>query len=246
MAFQSFSGKEYLKIDIANNYGLDKEDWDVRIDWFDKNQDNLMELVKTAETPALFYAAVQAWYAVQRGEPIGYPISLDATASGYQLLACLTGDRSAAALCNVIDAGKRQDAYTVVYQAMLDAVGGVSTISRNDTKKAIMTALYGSLAEPKKIFGTGKMLSIFESTMGTLSPAVWGMTKAFLKIWNPNALVNSWILPDNCHIHVKVMAHEQEVVKFLDGEYETIRKVNKVQETSRSLGPNVVHSKSLE
>ena len=83
MAFQRFSGSEYIKIDIANNYGLDKEDWDVRIDWFDKNQDNLMELVKTAETPALFYAAVQAWYAVQRGEPIGYPISLDATASGY-------------------------------------------------------------------------------------------------------------------------------------------------------------------
>jgi chloramphenicol O-acetyltransferase len=242
MAFQSFSGKEYLKIDIANNFGLDKEDWDVRIDWFDKNQDNLMELVKTAETPALFYAAVQAWYAVQRGEPIGYPISLDATASGYQLLACLTGDRSAASLCNVIDAGKRQDAYTVVYQAMLDAVGGVSAISRNDTKKAIMTALYGSEAEPKKIFGTGKLLGIFESTMGTLSPAVWSMTKAFLKIWNPNALVNSWVLPDNCHIHVKVMAHEQEMVKFLDGEYETIRKVNKAQETSRSLGPNCIHS----
>ena len=35
MAFQEFSGKDYLRIDIANSFGLDKEDWDVRLAWFD-------------------------------------------------------------------------------------------------------------------------------------------------------------------------------------------------------------------
>ena len=242
MAFQSFSGKAHLKIDICNNYGMDKEDWDVRIDWFDKNQDNLMELVKTAETPALFYAGVQAWYAVQRGEPIGYPISLDATASGMQLLACLTGDREAAKLCNVIDTGKREDAYTGIYNAMVEAIGGVSTITRNDTKTAIMTALYGSEAEPKKVFGTGQLLSTFEATMGVMVPAVWSMTKAFVQLWKPTVKINSWVLPDNAHIHVKVVDKVKETVNFLDRSYETIREVNQPKKTSKSLGPNCIHS----
>lgn len=82
MTFQSFSGKEYLKIDIANNYGLDKLDWNDRIKWFDENQKDLKSLQKTAAEPALFYAGVQAWAASQNGKPSGYPISLDATCSG--------------------------------------------------------------------------------------------------------------------------------------------------------------------
>ena len=110
MSFQTFSGKEYLKIDIANNMGLDKEDWDVRIQWFDDNEHQLDALLKQAEEPALYYAGVQAWKKVKEGKPSGYPISLDATSSGIQLLAALTGDRKAARLCNVVDTGHREDA----------------------------------------------------------------------------------------------------------------------------------------
>ena len=80
---QLFTARQYLQIDIANNFGLDKKNWDDRIAWFKEHEHCLMDLVKQAETPALYYAGVQAWFAVQRGEPIGYPISLDATASGY-------------------------------------------------------------------------------------------------------------------------------------------------------------------
>lgn len=99
---QRFSGTDYLKIDIASNYGLDKETWEKRLAWFSLHEHCLMEMLATSDKPALYYAGVQAWFATQRGEPTGYPISLDATASGMQLLACLTGDRSAARLCNVV------------------------------------------------------------------------------------------------------------------------------------------------
>lgn len=134
---QKFSGTEYLAIDIASNYGLDKKSWDERLDWFKQHEPHLEEMLPQAETPALYFAGVQAYRQTQKGEPTGYPIGLDATSSGLQLLAVLTGDRSAARLCNVVDTGNREDAYTNVYLEMLKIIGEAAKISREDTKRAI-------------------------------------------------------------------------------------------------------------
>lgn len=139
---QRFTGIEYLKIDIANNFGLDKSTWNERIEWFDKHEGQLAEILHRAENPALYFAGVQAWQATQRGEATGYPISLDATASGMQILAALTGDRKAAELCNVVNFTKdgkaeRRDGYTVIYNAMLEVIGEKSKITRENTKQAI-------------------------------------------------------------------------------------------------------------
>ena len=135
--FQQFSGMQYLQIDTANNFGLDKEDWDVRLDWFNQVEGDLESLIKDAEEPALFYASVEAYRRAKRKEPVAYPISLDATASGIQLLACLTGCRKSAELCNVVDAGKRMDAYTALYGSMLNLVGEAAKIERKQVKQAV-------------------------------------------------------------------------------------------------------------
>ena len=132
-----FTAREYLKIDIANSFGLDKLDWQERIKWFDQNQANLLGLMAQAEDPALYFAGITAWSDVLQGSPIGYTISLDATSSGLQLLAVLTGDRKAAEICNVVDVGGRKDAYTEVYQHMLLKAGDTAKIKREDTKQAI-------------------------------------------------------------------------------------------------------------
>jgi len=105
VTLQTFTGKEYLMIDVANNFGLEKELWQDRIEWTKANDHQLEILVKDAAEPALYFAGVKALRLAQKGKPCGYPISLDATSSGIQLLACLTGDRKAASLCNVIDTG---------------------------------------------------------------------------------------------------------------------------------------------
>ena len=80
---EKFSGKDYLMIDIANNFGLDKINWDARIDWVLRRVDKLEDFLKQADEPALFFAGVQAFRKAQAGEPSGYPISLDACSSGY-------------------------------------------------------------------------------------------------------------------------------------------------------------------
>lgn len=144
---EMFTAKQYLMIDIANNFGLDKEDWDVRLNWFEQNEPDLEKLAMLPEdkggpeSPAMFYAGVQAYRDMEAGKPIGYGISLDATASGIQLLAVLTGCRKSASICNVVDAGKRMDAYTANYDEMVNRIkeeGGITgSIQRKDTKKAL-------------------------------------------------------------------------------------------------------------
>lgn len=242
MAFQEFTGKEYLKIDIANNFGLDKENWEERIAWFDHNEDQLENLLNQAKEPALFYAGVQAWRQVQKGRPSGYPISLDATSSGIQILAVLTGDPKAAALCNVVDTGRRQDAYTGLYQSMLNKIGEDAKITRDDTKKAIMTAFYSSQAVPKRVFGEGPLLDIFYETMQEEAPGPWELNETMLAIWDPEALSYNWVMPDNFHVKIKVMGTVTENVHFLNEPFEVNYTVNMPIEGGRSLGANMTHS----
>jgi hypothetical protein len=239
---QKFTGMQYLQIDIASNYGLDKKTWDERLAWFKAHEDCLMEMLATAETPALYYAGVKAYEAALAGQASGYPVSLDATASGLQILAALTGDRSAAELCNVVSTGYRADAYTGVYDRMLVKIGEEGKIKRTDVKQAVMTALYGSKAVPKEVFGEGVLLAMFYDTMQEVAPAAWELNEAFLDMWNPEALCNSWVLPDNFHVHVKVMSQVKETVHFLNEPFDTFRTVNAPVDEGRSLGANTIHS----
>ena len=195
----------------------------------------------------MYFAGVQAWERVKSGLPIGYPISLDATSSGLQILAALTSDRRAAQLCNVVDTGDREDAYTEIFEIMVDRLinrlgehgGG---ISRDDCKRAILTSLYGSIAVPREVFGEGIQLKIFYEVISEVAPAAWELNQAFLSMWNPEALSHDWILPDNFHVHIKVMAQVKETVQFMNEPYDTYYMVNQPTEEGRSLGANCIHS----
>jgi hypothetical protein len=239
---QTFTGREYLKIDIANNFGLDKEDWKIRLHWFNQNEHQLDHLVSQAKEPALFFAGINAYRDVQAGKPIGYMISLDATSSGLQLLAALTGDSVAAKLCNVVSTGHREDAYTGVYNHMLHRVQDTAKISRDQTKDAIMTSLYGSKAVPKQVFGEGALLDVFYGSLKELAPAAWELNETMLALWDPNAFEHSWILPDNFHVHVKVMAQVRETVHFLNQPFDVYYNINAPIAEGRSLGANTIHS----
>lgn len=199
-------------------------------------------LIKDADEPALFYAGIKAYKAVQAGEPIGYMISLDATSSGLQLLAALTGDRKAARLCNVIDTGHREDAYTNLFQSMQRGLTDVAKISRDDVKDAIMTAFYSSTAVPKRVFGEGIVLKAFYDTLQREAPAAWALNEAMLNFWNPKAYSHDWVLPDNYHVHVDVMTPVKESVRFMDEMIDVYYNVNSPQLKGRSLGANMIHS----
>lgn len=239
---RQFTAREYLQIDIANNFGLDTLSWDDRLQWFKDNEGKLDSLLSQAKEPALFFAGVKAWRQILNGEAIGYPISLDATASGFQILACLTGDRQAAELCNVVNTGNRLDAYTVIYEAMMEAIGGDCNLDRKQTKRAVMTSLYASEAVPREVFGEGALLGLFYETMEQRAPRVWAINNLFKNLWNPLATHHKWVLPDNFHVQIKIMGNAYEQVRFAGNDFEVIRKVNMPQPEGRSLGANVTHS----
>ncbi|QHJ80271.1 MAG: hypothetical protein [Caudoviricetes sp.] len=245
---QTFTSKQYLAIDIANNFGLDKKTWDERLEWFEENKGNLLNLVESADEPAMFYAGVVAYQDMLDGKPIGYTVALDATSSGLQLLSCLTGDRKAAELCNVVnymgENGKplRRDAYTVIYHTMLDIVGQSSRVKRDDCKQAVMTAFYGSEAKPKEVFGEGILLRTFENVMDTSAPGPWALNKFLLQCGNPDAMSYLWVLPDNFHCQIKVMVPEVQTVNFLNKPYDITRMVQGTEEKTRMLSANTTHS----
>ena len=251
MTFQRFTPMEYLMIDVANNFGHDKLNWDDRIAWFKTNEANLSALQKEAAEPALYFAGVNAYYKAKQGQPINYPISLDATASGAQILATLIGCRKSAALCNVIDNGKRMDLYTAIYEIMLGSLAPEegdenpiegTNITRKDVKQAVMTALYGSTAQPRQVFGEGELLDLFYSVMSEHAAGIWQLNEALLSLWRPSALSHDWVLPDNFHVHVNVMDDQATRIDVLDSSYTVFSKINRPMKKGLSIGANVVHS----
>lgn len=105
-----------------------------------------------------------------------------------------------------------------------------------------MTSLYGSKALPKKVFGEGALLNTFFETMQFYAPAAWELNETMLALWNPEALSNDWVMPDNFHCHLKVMDTVADVAHFDNKPYDIHYKVNRAMPEGRSLGANMVHA----
>lgn len=248
---QYFTPKQYLEIDIANSWGLDKESWATRLGWFNDNRtqlesDGLEEIQKMAhqaEEPAQFYAGVLAYRDMLAGKPIGYLCGLDATASGIQLLSVLSGCPQSAGTCNLVNHGQRADAYTLMHQYMDRLLNNNSPYDRKSIKAAGMTHFYGSRQEPKKAFGEDTPeLEAFYRTINDLLPGADILNHDLLALWQSDAYAHEWTLPDGYDVKIKVMVKVEQPVRFLGGDYTVIEKVNQPKESGLSMGANIVHS----
>lgn len=238
-----FTGIQYLMIDIANSFGLDKQTWDTRLDWFAAHEPGLEAMLVSAEDPAQFLAGVLAYRKAQQGLPTGYMCGLDATASGIQLLAVLSGCRISADSVNLTGTPGRKDVYTRCYERMNEILGTQGTIPRADVKKALMTAMYGSKAVPKRTFGEDTAeLAAFYQTIEELLPGVNELNQALIGLWQDDALAHYWQLPDGFEVVVKVIIDVDYEISFL-GEMHNIRlKRNLPKKGGIALGANIIHS----
>lgn len=248
---ETFSGMQYLQMDIASSFGLDKKTWKERLDWFEQNKSRhefatgpeLITFCHEAEEPAQALAGILAYRASKFGQPTGYLCGLDATASGCQLLALLAGDEAAGAICNLIATGRREDAYVAVHERIDSLLGSSSQILRKAVKSALMTHLYGSKREPKITFGEGTPeLAAFYQAIDDLLPGADQLNRDLISLWNPEALQHAWTLPDGFEVVVKVMATVTHEVEFLGKSFKVYEEVNMSQEQGLSLGANIIHS----
>jgi hypothetical protein len=241
-----YSGYEYLCIDIANQYGLDKSVFEDRIAWTQSNIDNLESLADKAETPNLYRAAVMALRRAQKGEPIGYLVGVDSVCSGIQIMSALTGCKAGGEATGLVFNGQRPDAYKSVTDEMNRQLGGTVNISRALAKQATMTAMYGSKKVPKEIFGEGTVeLDAFYQALFTVAPGPYELLGVLINSWNKGALYHQWKMPDGFDVKIKVMVKKSariQVDELSKSSFTYEYYDNEGTDKGLSLGANVVHS----
>jgi DNA-directed RNA polymerase len=241
----TFTGREYLLIDIANCYGFDRLSWQARILWSESHMHDLPDLFDTAKSPVLFRKAARALQLVDVGKPTNHIMGLDATASGIQIMAAMSGCWKTASEVNLVDEGERKDLYSSIGTYM-NTIMGIQRYQRNDMKDPIMTTFYGSTAQPKKIFGEGtEELKAFYGVLNERLPGAVRVLKVIQQFWDPTVTHHEWTLPDGHTAFVPVVGTDEKNLEI--DELDHLRMAYRTQvlgtrSQSRALAANVVHS----
>lgn len=132
----SKDGEYWLKIHIANNWGIDKQAYADRIAWVDDNIKDIYEYAQNpmdtirywneADEPLMFLAGCKALLDHSENKPVSLPVSLDATCSGLQLYSGLLMDKDGAEAVNVIN---RQEGGKIVRADVYQDIADICTES---------------------------------------------------------------------------------------------------------------------
>ncbi len=246
---KSYTPFQYMLIDLANHFGLDKVTFEERIQWATDNIKNLEALSAQAETVPLYKKAVLAIRQVQSGKPTGHLVGLDSVCSGIQIMSAITGCIAGATATGLVDPDVRADAYSSLTQAMNNILiqQGLSVdISRDNAKRAMMTSFYGSNLVPKEVFGEDTPeLNAFYQAANIVAPGAWELLQELLSSWQANAKVHAWTLPDGFYARVKVMQKKEARIEVDELDHATFTYYyyeNEGTKSGLSNAANVIHS----
>ena len=232
----SETGLPNLWIAIANHAGKDKLTWQDRYDWaITQDIDTIVW-----DEPILGRKAVRALKDTAQGKPSGYVMSVDATSSGIQIMAAISGCKQTAKLVNMIDSTTRYDVYTEVADLMNKQLP--KPVPRKIAKQVIMTHFYNSKATPKALLSKQE-LEVFYDVIQGLLPGAETVMHSINACWNPEADSHSWVMPDGHTVYIPV-------IEGINGTYSDaelgdipLRWYHQTKSDNyRSLCPNVIHS----
>ena len=225
-----------LYVAIANHAGKDKLTWAERVKWVSEQDINNIEW----KEPILGRKALRALKDTTDNKPTGYVMSIDATASGIQVMAVLSGCKETAKYVNCVDPNKRYDLYTEVADMMNKKLS--KPLPRKIVKQVAMTHYYNSRATPKALL-SDEELKVFYEVMEGLLPGAEEVMTTINQCWNPEADHHSWIMPDGHTVYIPVVEGVNGV--YSDDEFGDIplRWYHQTKSDNfRSLCPNVIHS----
>jgi hypothetical protein len=242
---------EWIKVAVANSFGLDKKIFSERLDWFDMvglaafYSDKLVDLyANKASEPMMFRKMVNQYKLAIAGQKVNGLVGLDSTTSGVQILSALMACRKGCIHTNLINDGERHDLYGTGADFMSKIVG--YPISRDDMKPALMTFFYGSTEQPKILFGDGtKELKEFYNFLRTELEGAYEAMNDMGAMWDVTALSHSWVLPDGHVAYVPVMEPVDKRIEIDELDHSTFTQrayVNQPSEYGRSIMANIVHS----
>lgn len=215
MSMTFYTGYQWLLIDAATQYGLDKLTFEERIHWAETNLETLETQAVDADSKPLYLKAVMAIRKAQAGLPTGHMVGVDGCCSGIQMMSVLTSCIDGARATGLVDPAKRADAYSACTEEMNNILGSTVSITRADAKSALMTAYYGSVKQPKKIFGEATSeLEAFYKAAQTIAPGAWELLQALLNSWRTGTLMHQWTLPDGFAARIKVMVKKQARIEI--------------------------------
>lgn len=221
------SSLDWLRMDVARSYGLDKATWAERLHW----TYDYPEYQQGAKEHFLYKSAWEALQLAERGLPIDHVISLDATASGIQCLSLMAQDAASAMAVNL-----GSDCVNNPYQRVTDEM---ASYPYEPVKQAVMTSFYESVATPQNLFGED--YDKFVAAASKMLPGPWAMKDAIASCMDCRSDYR-WVMMDGYEVHMEVTESIECGMDIGGGHMMNWREHRKAAVKTKGLTANVTHS----
>jgi hypothetical protein len=256
----TWRGLNELKYYLASHFGLDKIAYRDRIQAVNNG---LCSDITKAKEPILATKTLQMLQRAKIGRPFDGTVNIDATNSGFQILAIATGDAELAKWTNLTDSSKAYDYYAFAASKITNDMDEIRTI-RPYLKKALMGVAYNSEALPREmgvkiaeILGKTKMFCLSKEWRNaiTISKPVAELQsklngiicrlgqKASLQS-DKDKFIIRWTMPDG--FKVEMPLKKTKSISMLTEAFRGNFMFNALgwdkQKNYRGLVPNIIHS----
>lgn len=264
-------GFYWLKIDLANTYGEDKIGHDEQVKWSEDIINRIyedcdiqfkIECINKADSPFEFKQCLENYENYRNNKPINGLMYVDCSNQALQCYAVLTGDLKTAEVCNLAGNKNRADGY----QMLADSINSHFSepfITRSDTKKPMMTTLYGKQkawesminkleenledVDISSSYFSDKIDKIFKDSMDDIAQNAMRAMAKIQDLNNEKIGTYYWSLPDGFKVRYDVKSEnkikaERTTKNGIKIKIEDTISEYKPNKFNAGMAPNVIHS----
>ena len=247
---EKFKPIEWIAIDIASKYGMDKETFEKRLEFGNSLKEELKstsleavvkKYVEEADEPDMFVRTLVSMSDIIKSGETAFPIGVDVASSGPQI--DTTGIRDEEGM---VTTGAISDCVPNLYLDIQKEMQKYLPINltREQVKKATVPYVYGSTAVPKAVFGD--YYKWFQKAFFKKAKGVVVVNNALIDAWRNDVVIYEHTLPDGFQartLSTKVMPFRYQIgnTSYTYVE-EVLAPKEKGEDKTKALSANVTHS----